>query len=336
MILVTGATGLVGSYLLLDLAAKEQAIIALTRNIEHQQSTKDLFYQMKSSNFDRIVWVACDLLDITTLDEVFSQYAITKIYHAAAIISFDESKGNKLINNNFIGTKNLVDVALSYQVNQMVYFGSIATLNDKKQQQFFNELAEFNLQIPHSSYALSKHLAEMEVWRASQEGMRVLVLNIGVIIGSLDTNRASEALFAYSAKKYCFIPTGASAFVDVRDVVTIAQTPMDETIKNQRFVLVSENLSYQKIIRQLRKELGLNRGYAVSKKSLKVVRVLSVITAIFGFDFFSESSYLSLTQTSLFSNQKAKETFQIQFIPIKESLKYHQKQYLQCKNSNPT
>jgi thioester reductase-like protein len=36
---------------------------------------------------------------------------------------------------------------------------------------------------PHSDYAISKYGAEMEIWRGQQEGLDVIIVNPGIIIG---------------------------------------------------------------------------------------------------------------------------------------------------------
>ena len=95
-----------------------------------------------------------------------------------------------------------------------------------------------------AGYSISKHEAEMEVWRASQEGVPVVIVNPGVIIGP-GFWKSGSGLFFYAAareSKY-YLPNG-TGFVSVNDVVNAMLQLMDSDIKNERFILVNENWSY--------------------------------------------------------------------------------------------
>jgi nucleoside-diphosphate-sugar epimerase len=45
---------------------------------------------------------------------------------------------------------------------------------------------------PHSDYAISKYGAEMEIWRGQQEGLDVIIVNPGIIIGPDSKNREGQ------------------------------------------------------------------------------------------------------------------------------------------------
>ena len=57
-------------------------------------------------------------------------------------------------------------------------------------------------------------------------------------------------------KGYRHYPPGGSGFVTVKDVVRAMTMLMDSKIKNERFILISENLTYQKILMLITKNLG--------------------------------------------------------------------------------
>ncbi len=72
MILVTGATGLVGSHLALHLLDNEKTVIAIYRNKSGIQKTKQVFdYYKKSHLFEKINWIEADILDIPSLENAF-------------------------------------------------------------------------------------------------------------------------------------------------------------------------------------------------------------------------------------------------------------------------
>ena len=88
MILVTGATGLVGTYLVLHLAEKGLAVSAIYRDEASIEKTKDVFVMYdKASLFAHIHWIHADINDIPSLELAFEN--IDFVYHCAAKISFE-------------------------------------------------------------------------------------------------------------------------------------------------------------------------------------------------------------------------------------------------------
>ena len=90
MVLVTGGTGLVGSHLLYFLLKKEKAVRATHRKNSDLLYVKNVFgyyTEAVDSFYERIEWVEANVTDIPALTEAF--IGITKVYHAAAYISFD-------------------------------------------------------------------------------------------------------------------------------------------------------------------------------------------------------------------------------------------------------
>ena len=91
----------------------------------------------------------------------------------------------------------------------------------------------------------------MEVWRASQEGVPVIIVNPGVIIGPGFWNSGSGFLFkrVFKGLKYYF--PKVTGFVGVNDVVKAMQQLMTSPVQNEEFILVSENLSFQELLKKV-------------------------------------------------------------------------------------
>ena len=91
MILVTGATGLVGTHLLVKLIKEGFQVRALYRTEAKKEEAKKVFEFYFSNTekhvFDTISWVKTDISDIPALTEAFQD--ITHVYHCAAEISFN-------------------------------------------------------------------------------------------------------------------------------------------------------------------------------------------------------------------------------------------------------
>lgn len=91
----------------------------------------------------------------------------------------------------------------------------------------------------------------MEVWRGTQEGLDAVILNPGIIIGQGPYHSGSGLLFKKVFKGIKRVPQGSTGLVSVKDVADAAIKAMQSTVKNERFILVAENWTYQKLINQI-------------------------------------------------------------------------------------
>ncbi len=247
MVLVTGGTGLVGSHLLLKLAQQNQSVRALYRNGANLERVKTVFsYYSKNSKslYENIDWVEADLNDLPKLTLAFKD--ITHVFHCAAYISFDPSNYKILRETNIKGTANIVNLSIVNKVKKLCYVSSVATLGYGGD--LITEENQWDGNQNKSVYAISKYGAEMEVWRASQEGLAVVIVNPGVILGPGFWNSGSGLLFKLVGKKQRYFTNGRTGYVAVNDVTKAMLYLMDSDIKNQRYILVAENLTYKEIL----------------------------------------------------------------------------------------
>lgn len=247
MILVTGGTGLVGSHLLLKLCSKsEKPILAIYRNQKSIDKCKKVFAsEHKLDLFKRIKWHQADVTDYYSLKDLMEN--ITLIYHAAATVSFSAKEAEQLMKVNVEGTTNLVNLALDYKIKKFCYVSSVAALGEYAEKKCSDEETIWQKTKLTSYYSVSKYYAENEVWRASQEGLAVVIVNPATIIGYGDWSESSSTIVKRVAKGLTFYPSGANGFVGVKDVVNAMTQLMNSEIINERFVLVSENLPFKKL-----------------------------------------------------------------------------------------
>ena len=248
MILVTGGTGLVGAHLLLHLVEQGENVRAMYRTTTSIDKTKNLFsLYHKSHLFETVEWIEADILDIPSLEIAFQN--IESVYHCAAMISFDPKDEDIIRKTNIEGTANIVNFCLAYNIKKMLFVSSIAALGDPTSvETTISETTEWNPEKPHSDYAISKYGAEMEVWRGQQEGLDVLIINPGIILGPGFPEQGSGKLFSAVAKGLSFYTLGTTGFIAVTDVVEASAQLMNSNIKNERFTLIEHNYSFQEIL----------------------------------------------------------------------------------------
>lgn len=322
MVFVTGATGLVGSYLLLELSRRGETIRALKRESSAIESVEQLFRDFDlTEKFEQIEWVVADLLDVTVLSDVLKD--VKTIYHAAAVVSFDKKMKNQLHEINVIGTKNLVNAAISEKIPEFVFFSSIAALDAAPNEKKINEKSNWNAELNHSPYAIAKRKSEMEVWRGSQEGLKVLVLYPGIIIGSLDGKRESERIFRWANKKKVWGPSGVTAYIDVRDVAFCTVELAKKEKWDEGFLLFSGHQSYFGIFQILRKEWKMSEPKLLSAFILNFIQRISSFLRYVGLPHLSRTNYRALISSSVYSNEKLNHEIPVNLHSIEDALIFH-------------
>ncbi|MEZ4853256.1 NAD-dependent epimerase/dehydratase family protein [Flavobacterium sp.] len=248
MILVTGGTGLVGSHLLVKLLQNNEQVKAIYRNKESLKAVKLVFeYYNALPLFDSIEWIKADINDIPSLETAFM--GITKVYHCAAFISFDAKDKDKLHKVNIEGTANLVNCCIDFSVQKLCHVSSVAALGDATENEAtITEETEWNPEVLHHDYAISKYAAEMEVWRGFQEGLQVVIVNPGVIFGYGFPDKGSSSVIQSLKKGNPFYTKGNFGMVAVEDVVAIMYQLMNSAISGERYTLVAENKTFQEVL----------------------------------------------------------------------------------------
>ena len=258
MILVTGGTGQIGSRLLLNLTKnKAYKVRAIYRNTQSLEKIRQLFVKHSDSGtaqFDTIEWIQADLSNIPALEKAFE--GVTFVFHCAGLISFQPQDFDKLIEVNVQGTANIVNLSIDFGVKKLCYVSSVATLSTLPHTPI-DEENDWNNEDNNTDYAISKHGAEMEVWRGSQEGLPVVIVNPSVVLGGDFADRGSGLLYKKVADGLRYYPAGATGFVGVDDVVRAMVQLQFSEVAGERFVLNAENLTYKAVLERIAKQLGV-------------------------------------------------------------------------------
>jgi nucleoside-diphosphate-sugar epimerase len=214
MIFVTGATGLIGSFLVRELLARGLAVRALYRKAAPGQA------------FPMVEWVQGDILDATLLATLISP-EVTHVFHCAGLVSYAPQDEDALLQTNAEGTAAIVDACLARPGIRLGYVSSVAALGTPAEptdeqsagtRQVVTEKATWDLGASHPAYATSKYLGELEVWRGAAEGLAAVIVNPSVVLGPGDWERSSTRLLRYAYEEHHFYTKGLLNFVDVRDV----------------------------------------------------------------------------------------------------------------------
>jgi dihydroflavonol-4-reductase len=338
MHLITGASGLVGSHLLIRLLKDGEKVRALYRSQESKDRTNSNFELHGEETlvlFEKIDWIKGDVLDLISLEEALE--GVDYVYHCAAIVSFKKSDKEILYKTNIEGTKNLVNACLSSHIKKLCHVSSTAAIGKGFEQDVANEELPWKKEKYTSNYSISKYHAEMEVWRGIEEGLSAVIINPSIILGPADWNRGSAELFTKVWKGLKYYTLGMNAFVDVRDVVSCMASLMKSNIAGERFLVCSENLSYQELFNLIAKYLGKQKpSVHVKKWMLGLAWRLDAIKSFLfkGPSLITRETANSSMSIRTYSNDKIIQAINFQFIPVEESIKNTAKLFLKSVSRN--
>lgn len=255
MNLVTGATGLLGTHLMMELLARGERVRALVRPTANRQSVEDVFRFCNNTRFADIEWIEGDVLDIDSLEEAMQ--GCSHVFHCAAIVSYHPADRAEMYRVNTEGTANVINMALHLGNIKVGFVSSIAAIGKAKNNEHVDEESEWVENDMNTHYAITKQLSEMEFWRGLHEGIEGLAFNCGFIIGPGSFERSSPSLFRKLNDGMRFYPPGGTGFIAVSDAAKcIAELTLGK-ITHERFILVTENRSMKEIFQLVAESLGV-------------------------------------------------------------------------------
>lgn len=314
-VFVTGATGFVGYYIATHLQSTGHSVKALVRNesrLNHLPELKKCDILLGELSDHDLLKSACQDMDV--------------VVHAAADVSFDTSFKKQIHKTNVDYTSQLLNICLDFSIPYFIYISSIAALGGNPDQTSFDENTEWYTSQGKSVYAESKHLAEMEVWRANAEGLNTFILSPSVVLGAwYDPSHHSEQLKNYVKNGNYFYPTGSTGWVDVRDIARAVVIGIDKKISDERIILNGCNLSYKEVFeliggythvkapdQALHKGFSMFASYVISTWG-KIFRKKIKMQPDIARSLFSKDEY---------SNQKSKDLLHLEYTPIQDTVQF--------------
>lgn len=327
MILLTGATGFVGKETLRRLKQRGYTVRALVRQVNKISEDPD---------FQGVEIAEGDLLDILTLEKACK--GVEYIIHCAAAVSFHSSDKAMILRTNVEGTANLVNVALEANVRKLVLVSSIAALGRSNENEPITEKTKWKSEGNNSLYAQSKYKAEKEAFRGLAEGLPLVVALPGVILGPGDWVSGSSAIFKFASKGIPFYPAGSNGFVSVGDVADALIRLMESDFnKGEKFILVSQSVTYQLILTLIAKELGLRPPiWLLPPFWAQVIgRISELVSKISGTrPMLSRETSRTSSNRYIYDGSLYSSTFQVKYQNIEEIIKLTCAQFLTSNGNN--
>lgn len=324
---------MVGAHLLLELVQNKSHVRAIRRpgsDLTLIGNVFRLYSPDPEEDLARIEWMEGDMADVFSLEEAME--GVEKVYHCAAVMSFDPQDHRRMLRMNSSGTANVVNAAMMKGVAKLCHVSSIAALGrPENKTDVIDENLVWKSSRNNSIYSISKYESEREVWRGIAEGLDAVIVSPSVILGYAGLDTGSARLFPTAWKNMTYYPVGVNGFVDVRDVAKAMVRLMESDIKNDRFILNAENISYKKLFECMAKSFqkpGPRYRVGVFPTSLawRAERLKSWITR--KPPLLTRETARTASNKHYYSNGKIKDAIGFEFRPIEETIADHCKNFM--------
>ncbi len=244
-ILVTGATGFIGSRLCRALLGAGHQVRALHRTRSPLGVLAGLPVEL----------VLGDILDPSSLDAVVD--GVEAVIHCAGELGPRAShlKPEAVMISHAIGTRNMTQAAQRHGVDRFLYTSSVAALGipdippSRETTPLMTETHQWNYDARRWPYGYAKHMAELEVLQAVREGLNAVILNPSIVIGAGDLNQVSNAFILFMALHGLPVAVqGGVNVVHIDDVLQGHMAALEQGRTGERYILGGENLSIPRLL----------------------------------------------------------------------------------------
>lgn len=315
-ILVTGATGLVGSFIVKTLLEQGHEITATKRASSNLTLIQDIHKKIR--------WIDTDLSEAIFWDDHLK--GMDAVVHAAAIVSFDKRWEKRMYKTNVKGTADLINAMLRSEVKTLLHVSSVAAIGRIPGQHKITEEDRWEDSAFDSIYARAKYLQELEVWRGAEEGLQVKIINPSIVLGpGMWTDTGSTSVFKYAYEEKAYSPAGDVNYVDVQDVAEISAKLLVSDIHNERFILSAGSISYLSFFEKIANGFGKKPPTKVPKKWMLNIGVRAewVRSRLTGKEALITKETARLSRSKFhYQNERIKKALGIEFRSLEESIEW--------------
>jgi len=243
-VLVTGATGFVGSALCRALCAEGHSVRALHRPSSPLQAIEAL-------PLERHVG---DILDPASLEQ--AMHGVSLVFHAAAQSDYWRYP-EAVLRAAVDGTNNVVRAACRAGVRRLVLTSSVAALGVPARGELLTENNRFNLQPERFLYGYSKNRSEEVALEAAGDALEVVIVNPSIVLGAGDLNRISGSIILETARGLAFVYNdGGVNYIHIDDVTIGHLAAAAGGRPGERYILGGENLTHRQALTEVARIVG--------------------------------------------------------------------------------
>ncbi len=312
-VVVTGATGFLGRYVIKRLLEEAVNIVGMVR----QEEDADSFVP-----HERLSFVVGDITDVESLKVVFN--GAWGLINAAGLREFWNQDAQQFYQLNYQGAVNVFEASLSCDVQHVVQastplaFGSPSVMP-------FNESTPAG---PHASdYARSKYLGdEAGINLAEEHGLPLTIVYLAALIGAGDTKDTMEVRRAVNEKMPALVGADTRfTYLFVGDAAeALVQTLLDTTTTGKRYLIGKETATTREYFNLIGDIAGVKvPSYNIPEKILMpVAKLMTTISKYSGKRPELPLDVLKTTQQGslLFDASLADKDLSIDYTPLSKAL----------------
>lgn len=232
---VTGSTGFLGLNIVQALQDDGWNVIALRRKTSN---TRDL------DNFN-ITQVEGDVLDIESMRRTMPEN-VDAVFHVAADTGTWARLNDRQNKINIQGTKNVVDVALEKKAGRLIHTSSLGAFGNIFDR-VIDESTPSRAMESKLNYYRSKYLAELEVFKALQNGLDAVLINPSQIIGAYDYHYTPQIFDSIKRRLMFGYPVGNSVLGHARDYAKAHVSAYYNGKTGDRYLLGGVHASFKEL-----------------------------------------------------------------------------------------
>ncbi len=310
-IFVTGANGLLGTNLVLQLLAEGYEVKALVRRKEN----------FVYPELDGVELVEGDLSDAGRLRTLMQ--GCDAAVHIAALARHHLLRLEDYLPANVHGTKNIIDACLQSGTERLVYVGTANTFGFGDLESPGHEARPMRPPVSRSLYARSKKMAQ-DLVDAVADRLHVTTISPTFMIGPHDTKPSSgRMVLAVAGKRLAFYPPGGKNFVHVGDVARAIIRSFALQPSGEKFIIAHENLTYKAFFRMVAEEYGTKTLLLpLPRPALHIVGLGGDLVRKAGIPTQVSSVNLKILGIyNYYDNRKAREMLGLHFTPIRQAVR---------------
>jgi len=246
-VLVTGATGFVGTWLVRELVRRGEDVRVLHRPTSNLQDLSGLKF-------------ASRLGDVTDPESLRGAcQGVDTVFHLAGVVGYSRAMREQMENVNVRGTKNITEAVQQLDGARLVYMSSVVAVGASYDRKVLNESSPYNLKNLDLGYFETKREAEEIVMTAARRGkIDAVILNPSTIYGALDAKKGSRKTQLKVAQgRFPFYTSGGVSVVSVHDVVSATLKAASDGRCGERYILSGENLTIHEVFKRIAKLAGV-------------------------------------------------------------------------------
>ncbi|HEU4384592.1 MAG TPA: NAD-dependent epimerase/dehydratase family protein [Anaeromyxobacteraceae bacterium] len=230
-VLVTGATGFVGSWVARELVARGHEVRALIRPTSALANLEGLELEQ----------IQGDVTDLASVERALR--GCQAVVHSAGAASFrpGEEARREAVNHAAVGV--VLGAALRAGVRRAVLTSSVAAMGGTLEPALMDEAWPTNAESLGIDYFVSKLRGEREALRLAGEGLPVSAVRPGMVLGPGDVYDSSATLvLALARRRLPMVVRGGASFCDVRDVARGHAEALERGRPGEVYILGGHNL----------------------------------------------------------------------------------------------